>query len=331
VHQGEEDPSWQNGQTDVLFPRDRYFVGVGTCGPEVSDAERMDCAIQRALGQAVAMVRQHVRVQVRRRTELDRTSTAGGVEASVRTTFEHEGIGQAELTVDDAAPRRRACTSDGRCHALVALDRSVLAGRSLQKIVQMRAQVADLLDRAEKADPITAIEQLSAASRLVASIDHEAEWLSAAAGPSAVPPSTWDRLFAVRSKRLETLAVCMSSSLPDPPAQLVFSRAHQDLSTRGFARVAIAKEPDCPANAISVTFDGATLERPAEYQLWVFEVRGTVVLRAGMHTLGKGVPVLGRGVAKLREQARSEAQDDLAANVQQSVARLLDPAEASSP
>jgi len=325
-----DDRWWLGGKADLLFPRDWYFVGVGTCGQEVSDAYRMDCAIHRALGQAVAMVRQDVSVDIRRHTELDRQSGPGGFEARIRSTYRSDGAGQSELTVEDVAPRRRTCTTDGRCHALVALDRKVLAARSIQKIAQMQLQIDDLLDQAKESDTISAIEQLSMASRLVASVDREAELLSAVAGPNAVPPSAWERLSAVRSKRLESVAVCLSSSLPDPPAPLVFGRAHQDLSTRGFARVAIAKAPDCPAGSLSVTFQGATLERTAEHQLWVYEVRGTLVARADLLSQGKGVPVLGRGVSHLREQARRQAEDDLATNVREALVRLLDPTEASA-
>jgi hypothetical protein len=326
-----DDQWWLGGKADLLYPRQWYFVGVGTCGREVGDAERMDCAISRALGQAVAMVRQDVRVDIRRHTEFDRQSGPGGFEAKVRSTHRSDGIGQSELSVDDVAPRRRTCTSEGQCHALVALDRRVLAARSLKKIGQMQKQINELLDRAQESDTLTAIEQLSKAARLSASVDLEAELLAAVAGPNAVPRSASDRLSAVRSKRLESVAVCLSSSLPDTPAQLVFARAHQDLSTRGFARVAIAKEPDCPEGSLSVTFQGEVLERIAEYQLWVFEFRGMVALREGPRTLGKGVPVLGRGVARVREHARSDAEEDLATNVQQSLARLLDPSDGSAP
>jgi hypothetical protein len=322
---------WLGGNADLLYPREWYFVGIGTCGPEVGDAERMDCAINRALGQAVAMVRQDVRVDIRRHTELNRQGGQGGFESKIRSSYQSNGVGQSELKVDDVAPRRRTCSSDGRCHALVALDRRVLAARSSQKIAQWRTQIDQLLHRAEESDTITAIEQLSLASRLVANIDREAELLAAVAGPSAVPPSAWSHLNAVRSKRLESVAVCLSSSVPHPPAELVFARAHHDLSSRGFARVAIRDEPDCPAGAISVAFQGEALERIAEHRLWVHEVRGMVVLRADLRTPGKGVSVLGRGVSPQREQARSEAEDDLATNVREALARLFDPAQGSTP
>jgi hypothetical protein len=322
---------WLGGRADLLYPRQWYFVGVGTCGREVSDAERMDCAISRALGQAVAMVRQDVRVDIRRHTEFARKGGEDGFEARISSTYRSDGVGQSELTVEDVAPRRRTCTSDGQCHALVALDRRVLAARSLKKISQLEKQINELLDRAPESDTLTAIEQLSKASRLAASVDREAELLAAVAGPSAVPRSPSDRLSAVRSKRLESVAVCLSSNVPDPPAQLVFARAHQDLSTRGFSRVAIARQPDCPEGSLSVTFHGEALERIAEYQLWVYEFRGMVSMREGTRTLGKGVPVLGRGVDRVREHARSDAADDLATNVQQSLAKLLDPTEGSVP
>jgi hypothetical protein len=331
VDNGGDDQWWLGGRADLLYPRQWYFVGVGTCGREVSEGERMDCAISRALGQAVAMVRQDVRVDIRRHTEFDRKAGEGGFEARIRSTYRSDGVGQSELSVDDVAPRRRTCTSDGQCHALVALDRRVLAARSLKKISQMEKQINELLDRAQESETLTAIEQLSKASRLAASVDREAELLAAVAGSHAVPRSPSDRLSAVRSKRLESVAVCLSSNVPDPPAQLVFARAHQDLSTRGFSRVAIAKEPDCPQGSLSVTFHGEALERIAEYQLWVYEFRGMVALRQGARTLGKGVPVLGRGVDRVREHARSDAADDLATNVQQSLAKLLDPSEGSVP
>jgi hypothetical protein len=324
-----DDRWWLGAHADLLYPREWYFVGIGTCGREVGDAERMDCAISRALGQAVAMVRQDVKVDIRRHTEFERRGGDDGFEARISSTYRSDGVGQSELTVDDIAPRRRTCTSDGFCHALVALDRRVLAARSSRKIAQMQTHVDQLLERAQDSDTISAIEQLSMAARLAARIDRESELLAAVAGPKAVPRSAWERLTQVRSKRLESVAVCLSSSVPHPPAQLIFSRAHQDLSTRGFARIAIAKEPDCPKGSISVTFQGETLERVAEYQLWVYEFRGMVVLRADVRTEGKGVPVVGRGVARVREQARIEAEDDLAANVQQSLARLFDPTEAS--
>jgi hypothetical protein len=322
---------WLGGKADLLYPRNWYFVGVGSCGPEVGDTQRMDCAIHRALGQAVAMVRQDVKVDIRRHTAFERHGGQGGFEARIQSSYQSDGVGQSELTVDDVAPRRRTCTSDGRCHALVALDRRLLAARSSQKIAQLQAQIDTLLDRAEESDTVTAIEQLSMASRLVAKVETEAELLAAVAGPNAVPRSAWERLSAVRSKRLASVAVCLSSSLAHPPAQLVFARAHRDLSTRGFSRVAIASEPDCPEGSLSVTFHGETLERIAEYRLWVHEVRGMVVLRAGTRTQGKGVPVLGRGVSPQREQARSEAEDDLATNVREAMARLFDPAETSAP
>ena len=327
----DDDQWWLGGKADLLYPRQWYFVGVGTCGREVNESTRMDCAISRALGQAVAMVRQDVRVDIRRHTELSRQSGEGGFEARVRSTYQSDGAGQSELSVDDVAPRRRTCTSDGQCHALVALDRRVLAARSLKKMAQLQKQINELLDRAQESDTLTAIEQLSKASRLAATVDREGELLAAVAGPSAVPRSASDRLSAVRSKRLESVVVCLSSNLPGPPAQLVFARAHQDLSTRGFSRVTIAKEPDCPEGSLSVTLHGDALERIAEYQLWVYEFRGMVALREGARTLGKGVPVLGRGVDRVREHARSDAEEDLAANVQQSIAQLLDPTEASAP
>jgi len=231
---------WLGGKADILYPRDGYFVGVGTCGSEVRDAERMDCAIHRALGQAVAMVRQDVRVDIRRHTEFDRQGGPEGFEARIRSTYRSDGVGQSELKVDDVAPRRRTCTADGRCHALVALDRRALAARSSQKIAQLKAQIDALLDRAQESDTLTAIEQLSLAARLVAHVDREAELLAAVAGPNAVPPSAWDRLSAVRSKRFESVAVCLSSSVPHPPPELVFARAHQDSEERS---VTIAGHP----------------------------------------------------------------------------------------
>ena len=304
---------------------------MGTCGPEVRDAERMDCAIHRAIGQAVAMVRQDVSVDIRRHNEFERKGGQGGFEARISSNYRSDGTGHSELTVDDVAPRRRTCAADGHCHALVALDRRALAARSTQKMAQWKAQIDALLDRAEQSDTLTAIEQLSMARRLVANVEREAELLEAVAGPTAVPRSTWNRLSAVRSKRLESVTVCLSSSVTHPPAELVFARAHRDLSTRGFARVAIAGEPDCPEGSISVAFRGQALERTAEYRLWVHEIRGMVVLRADTRTLGKGMAVLGRGVSPQREQARSQAEDDLATNVQEALARLLDPTEASEP
>ena len=326
-----EERWWLGDKADLLYPRQWYFVGVGTCGPEVSDTERMDCAIQRAVGQAVAMVRQDVRVDIRRTSEFVRQGGPEGFEARIRSTYRSDGIGQAELTVDDVAPRRRTCSADGVCHALVSLDRRVLAARSSKKVAQWKAQIDELLDRAEQSDTLSAIEQLSMAGRLAANLEREAELLEAVAGPSAVPRSTWNRLSAVRSKRLQSVAVCLSSSVAHPPAELVFSRAHRDLATRGFARVAIASEPDCPEGSLSVAFRGQALERTAEYRLWVHEIRGMVVLRADTRTLGKGASVLGRGVSPEREQARSEAEQDLATNVQEALARLLDPTGAGEP
>ena len=325
-----DDSWWLGGKADRLFPRQWYFVGVGTCGPEVSEGERMDCAIHRALGQAVAMVRQDVRVDIHRHAEFDQKAGEGGFAARTSSTYRSDGFGQAELLVDDVAPRRRTCTSDGKCHALVALDRKVLSARSMQKLAHLKAQIDELLDRAENSDAIAAIEQISMATRLATSGAREAELLSAVAGPAAVPPSPWKRLAAVRNKRLESLVVCLSSTLLEPPAQLVFSSAHQDLSTRGFARVAITKELDCPEASISVSFQGATHERVAEDRLWVREIRGMLVLRPDVHALGKGVPVLGRGVAHVRDRARSLAEEDLAASVRGALAQLLDPTGASA-
>lgn len=326
-----DDSWWLGGKADLLYPRHWYFVGVGTCGPEVGDAERMDCAIHRALGQAVAMVRQDVRVDIHRHAEFDQKAGEGGFAARTSSTYRSDGFGQAELLVDDVAPRRRTCTPDGRCHALVALDRKVLSARSMQKIAQLKMQIDELLSRAENSETIAAIEQLSLATRLAVNIDREAELLSAVAGLEAVPPSPWDRLAAVRHKRFESVVVCLSSTLPEPPVQLIFSRAQQDLSTRGFARIATASELDCPAASVSVSLQGAPHERIAEDQLWVHEIRGMLVLRPGVHALGKGVPVLGRGVAHVRDRARSLAEDDLATNVRGALAQLLDPTGASAP
>ncbi len=67
------------------------------------------------------------------------------------------------------------------------------------------------------------------------------------------------------------------------------------------------------------------MERTAVYRLWVHEIRGMIVLRADTRSLGKGESVLGRGVSPEREQARSQAEEDLATNVQEALARLLDP------
>ncbi|HKQ68236.1 MAG TPA: hypothetical protein VJT73_02805 [Polyangiaceae bacterium] len=325
-------PPWATGGAEALYPRDRYVVGIGTCGSERPEAERLTCATDRAIGRAVAMVRQHVRVTVHRDSAVIRRASKDDTDTVVVSRDEHVGTGQAELVVDDVAPRQTACRRDV-CHALVALDRLAMSRKIARRVAALSADLSRILDSAEQSEPVATVALLWRAARLAEAIDAESDLLVTIAGPSAGPAKAWDRLYAVRAKRMASLSVCMSSRVANPAPARIFVRARSDLLTRGFSRVAIAGSAPCEGDAMWIEFDGSSQERVvgATTELRMVEVHGTVTLSSVGRKLAGAEPVLGRGFARTREQAASEAEQDLAANVQEAVAKLFGASESNEP
>jgi hypothetical protein len=319
------EPDWFTGGSDRYYAQNNYIVGVAACGDDVPASERPSCAEARALERAVLAIRQRISVVVKRSTTVEQTKTSYGASGTVGSRFEQGSMSAAELELENVRAREAVCADDGTCYALVAIERADIAARARRRIESLDPELSMALERAASTDVLTAISALDAAEQVATRMEREADLLVAVMGPAAAPDSPLDRVAQARRARLGALSLCLTASGTDIPSTAVFARARESLASRGFANMVVAGADGCAASALFIEFAGSLEYRPAtEEATWCAEVRGTLSVSSGQLVLGGGGSVLGRGIARTKERALSDAVDDLGDQVDKGLASIFE-------
>jgi hypothetical protein len=319
------EPEWFAGGTERVYPEDKYIVGVAACGDGVPASDRPSCAQERALERAVLSVRQRIQVVVARSTTLDQRQTSAGASATLGSRFAQGSLSAAELELENVQAREAVCAADGTCYALVAIERADMAARAGRRIERLECELSAALEQAASADVLTAISALDTAEQVAGRVEQQADLVVAVMGPAAAPKSALDRVARARRERLGALSLCLSAKGAEIPSSAVFARARENLAARGFANVVVAGAEGCPASALSIEFAGSLQYRPATVDAtWCAELRGTLSVSAAQLVLGGGGSLLGRGVARTKELALSDAVDELGDQIDKGVSSILD-------
>lgn len=327
-------PTWYAPQS-AGYPSARYIVGRGACGLEVESTTRAACAADRARQDAILQIRADVRALVERSCRLETESSVGdkrdlSARGEAQCTTNLASRSAAHFLLLGATPREQAC-GESKCFALIALSRDELVEQTLQTKAGERAEFEALMARARTVDLLSSLGLLAKARALAGPLDAD-ESLLLAVSPGRLARSFRAEVVRARSEKLGGVKTCLHSDPqgePDPAR--VFAFATQLLSEQGLEGT--LEDAACTASPLRIDYSASSARVPVparantEQALWTISYAGKVRVSSPDGAVRER-EVVGRGVARLVESARREAQDRLAEAVRDAVAELLlgDPA-----
>jgi hypothetical protein len=318
-----DQPSWYPSGDARTYPPEKYLIGGGACGNEVSAAARPACAVKKAREQLTLSINASVKVYVEQKT-VTITRRSNGRPASLLRTTDALRLGKEEgsADIDGSQPVQHSCDAKASlCYALIALPRAELAQGWRRKWEGLAGRERPLLEAPAGEDPLAALRRLKRARELALRMDALSGWIAAVTDPRRAPPDALVEVERAESAVLAT-SVCLGSS--DVAAGAVFAKSRQTLSSAGFAAARLAGAHDCESVALGFVFSGSWQPlRPSETGLQVRDIAGSLAVWRDGGVIGASTSVNGHGVAQTAERAEREALDQLSEQVARTIVGLL--------
>jgi hypothetical protein len=301
-------PDWYPAGALKRFPRERYLVGVGSCGNELPSAERANCALQSAREQVALEIKAKIAANIEHSKTLTTRSSGENLDATVQAHWTRSGKAVTALELEGVTAAEQVCVGDN-CYAVVVLDRRRFECNLRERNVVALSKMNDLLVSAKNADTVQALFGLSKAEILARQIDERSALIATVGASLSTSTSAELTVSAARRRATGGCTVCLSSSLSGIPTELLFTTTRQSLGLLGFKRVVFASDQDCGTAKLNITYAGVLAARQSTEMggAHVIDINGQLSVRQSGKLVGATMPIVARGVAKDAARSRHEA------------------------
>lgn len=319
-------PDWYPGGDAQRYPRERFLVGVGSCGKEVPLGTRAACAVQSGRERIALDVEAKVIASVERSKTVTSSDSQAGSEASVRATVVSGGKAESSVVLEGSRAAEEACAGDA-CYALVVVEREAFRRTLKEKNATATHRLESLLSSAKPEDIVQSLYLFNKADALATTIDERSAIVAAVGAVGESSPSARLVVAAARQKAVERCPVCLESALSSVAPERLFTALRQSLGLLGFREVSLGSPPGCQYAELTVSFNGSMARRETTevggMRLEVTEIQGSLSLSQHGRALGASQSVKARGVSKDPEQSANEALERLNEAVDAAFADLV--------